>query len=205
MPKKNRGYKRGEPYRDSRLFVIACEGEKREKDYFYEIHRRSQKIRIKLLEPKEHEQWKSAPKWLLDKAVSFVEEFELGEDDFLWFVMDIDRWERQQISLIEATCREKSNWHLSLSNPCFEVWLFMHIMNIEESTSNNCKQLKGELHQITDGKGYHPKEFVDLINDAVERAKNSDSKKGYYLPNKMQTKVYQLIEQIIEFTGSDLK
>ena len=34
MPRKNRGYKKGEPFRDARLFVIACEGEKREKEYF---------------------------------------------------------------------------------------------------------------------------------------------------------------------------
>ena len=204
MPRKNRGYKRGEPFRDSQLFVIACEGVKREKEYFYEIHRRSRRIRIKVLEPQEHEEWKPAPKWLLDKAMSFVKEFELKDDDFLWFVMDIDRWEQRQITLIESTCSARNNWHLALSNPCFEVWLFMHIKDLKDSKATNCKELKRELHEITKGRGYNPKDFVNQLQHAVTRAKNTDSNKDYYLPGKNQTKVYLLIEQIMEFTGDDI-
>jgi hypothetical protein len=37
MNRKNRGYKRGEPFRDAIQFVIACEGAARERQYFEHI------------------------------------------------------------------------------------------------------------------------------------------------------------------------
>lgn len=40
---KNRGYKRGEPFRDARLFLIACEGAVREKEYFERLGHGSQR------------------------------------------------------------------------------------------------------------------------------------------------------------------
>ncbi len=205
MPKKNRGYKRGEAYRDSRLFVIACEGEKREKNYFFEIHKRSQRIRIKVLEPKPNEVLgKSAPKWLLDKAISYVDEFDLTDSDSLWFVLDVDRWGRQQIGLLTDVCKDNSNWNIAISNPCFEVWLYMHLKDIQYSKSKNCHQLKHELHKETSNKGYNAEEFVSLIKSASQRARASDTDKNHDIPKKMESKMYLLAESIITFAGNDL-
>jgi len=48
----NRAYKRKEPFRDSRLFVIVCKGAKRERIYFQGSQRHTQHIRIKVVEHK---------------------------------------------------------------------------------------------------------------------------------------------------------
>lgn len=204
MPRKNRAYKRGEPHRDSRLFVIICEGEKREREYFYEVHRRSQKVRIKVIENEDDAEWKSAPKWLLDKAVGYVEEFGLNESDFLWFVIDVDNWGFDQIHALADQCNKNHNWNISISNPCFEVWLFMHIDDIGNSKSTTCKEFKSELVEITKGEGYNVEKFVSLIMTASQRAEMGDSNKNHYMPEVNESKLYTLANQLHEFTGQDL-
>jgi len=114
MPRKNRGYKRGEPHRDATLFVIACEGAVREREYFEHLARYSSHIRVKVLENKDNN---SAPKWLLDSAARFAGEIQLINDDQLWFVMDVDRWPDAQLRAIHLACGERSNWFMAVSNP----------------------------------------------------------------------------------------
>lgn len=197
MPRVNRGYKRGEPYRDSRLFVIACEGEKREKEYFEELNSKSQRIKIKILEPSEDESGKSAPKWVLDRAVRYIDEFSLAKDDSLWFVMDVDNWEDSDLRNIQKECDKNQNWYLALSNPCFEVWLFMHMADILSTDAATCKELKSQLHTISKG-GYNPKKYIENINVAIQAAQGLDQDPDHFMPELNRSKLYQLAQELIE-------
>ncbi len=197
MPRKNRAYKRGEPYKDSTLFVIACEGAVREKEYFEFLSSYSTRVRIKVLEQEEH---KSAPKWVLDCAAHYIEESELNDGDQLWFVMDIDRWPEDQLRTINEECKKNSNWFMALSNPCFEVWLYMHLDDIQNSTSNSCQQLKQELSQKVKG-GYNKFTIVPKIREAAARAKQLDNNLSHFIPAKMRTKMHLLSEQLLQFIG----
>ena len=129
--RKKRGYKREIPRRkrDYQLFAIVCEG-KREAEYFRFLVRMSSRIAIDIIEevvPDAEMQVKhsnkSAPKWLLDRAVRYVEKEGLDDEDELWFVFDVDDWEEEQIREIADYCHQKPNWRIAISNPCFEVWL----------------------------------------------------------------------------------
>ena len=93
-------YKRGEPFRDAQLFVRACEGAKREKDYFEALVEGNQKAIVRLLTPDGDKDGQSAPKWVLDRATAYEEEFGLGAHDQLWLVMDTDRWEAEELRKI---------------------------------------------------------------------------------------------------------
>lgn len=197
MPRKNRAYKRGEPYKDSTLFVIACEGAVREKEYFEFLSSYSTRVRIKVLEQEEH---KSAPKWVLDCAAHYVEESKLNDGDQLWFVMDVDKWPEDQLRTIHEECEKNSNWFLALSNPCFETWLYMHVDDIQNSTSNNCQQLKQELSQKVKG-GYNKFIFVPKIREAAARAKRLDNAPNHFIPEMMRTKMHLLSEQLLQFIG----
>lgn len=93
MPRKNRGYKKGEAYRDARMIVIACEG-MREKEYFKTLIGKSQRLNVEILAPEGEQEGFSHPNQVKARAELFVEKYGLkGEDDSVWLVMDVDKWE----------------------------------------------------------------------------------------------------------------
>jgi len=79
----------------------------------------------------------------------------------------------------------------------------MHIKDINDSTSDNCKELKNEIHEITNRIGYSPQRFIPLMKQAANRARESDTQKDHYMPLKMTSKVYELIDKLMEFSGKD--
>ena len=192
MP-KNRSYKKGEPFRDASFIIIACEGAKREKVYFETLAKGNQRIKIKVLSPKEDNVGHSAPHWILERAISYTEEIGANKYDTLWFVLDIDKWKRKILETINSEC--KPNWFLALSNPCFEVWLIMHYLDPSEIDSISCKQLKAELNTKTNG-GYKVEIALKAVNHAITRAKSVDQS-DHYLPLLKTTKIYLLVDQII--------
>ena len=198
MQRKNRGYKRGEPFRDSTLFVIATEGAVREKEYFEELGSRSSRIRIKVLN--QQDQHRCSPKWVLDCAATYSSEIGLVNEDQLWLVMDVDRWPENQLREIDHACSNNDNWNLALSNPCFEVWLYMHIDDISTSTSTTCGELKTELGQKFKG-GYSKREFVDRIDLAHGRAERTDDQPNHFIPSRMRTKLYLLTKEVFKVLG----
>ena len=51
MPRKNRDYKKTGYFRDTKLFVIATEGQKREPQYFLALAKGHTRVRVKILKP----------------------------------------------------------------------------------------------------------------------------------------------------------
>ncbi len=118
---------------------------------------------------------KSTPKWLLDRAIKYIEKEGLIDEEELWFVMDIDRWEIEQIREIAELCKNNTNWHIAISNPCFEVWLYFHKSpTIPDEVKQSCKKAKIKLATLTKN-GYNKDEYIIKIADAIKNAKDSDS------------------------------
>lgn len=119
MPLLNKlKYDKIPPWRDATLFLIICEGEKREFQYFEFFNEIDRKLKI-ISVPSE--KGKSAPKYLevnAEKAVG--KHVDDGGEFELWFVLDLE-WPENDIQAIYTICRTKYNWFLGLSNPCFEV------------------------------------------------------------------------------------
>ena len=211
MIHKKRGYTRDiqqDLLRDYRLFAIACEGGKREPQYFKLFEFLSNRIKVDIIENKiqnqellEKFETKSAPKWVLDRAMRYIEQEGLLDEDELWFVMDIDRWSVVQIREIIAYCEDKPNWNIVLSNPCFEVWLYLHKnKNFDNSKLELCNDFKTEISTFDSG-GYNPLNFITLIKDAVSNAKRLDSNPDSSVPLIRETKVYKLVESILNFVS----
>lgn len=213
MIRKKRGYKREVPVelvRDYKLFAIVCEGSKREPEYFKILRHISKKVAVDVIEDIVSEEEalsinpnKSAPKWVLDRAVRYVEKEGLNSDDDLWFVMDIDRWTEQQLREVEAYCSQFPNWHIVLSNPCFEVWLYFHNKaDISVSKSVTCNDFKTEISTHEKG-GYNPLIFLSNLSNAINNAKNADSDINHFIPKPKESKVYQLGEAILNVIGKN--
>ena len=201
MPRQNRGYKRGAPHRDARLFVIVCEGAKREKEYFEFFQQYSQRIKIEVLPPINN---RSAPNHFLSRATDYQDAFGLITDDHLWFVSDRDRWEEKILRNIHEECEKHSNWQLAISNPCFEVWLLLHLHDLANITANSSGEFKRALNQSLPG-GYQVALFAPKIEDAIQRAKAGDPNPDYFLPDRGATKLYQLAEQMLGYMGREWK
>jgi hypothetical protein len=209
--RKKRGYKRETPVelvRDYKLFAIACEGGKREPGYFRVFQYLSNKIKVDIIEEKVRDEellhkfeTKSAPKWVLHRAISYIEQEGLIDEDQLWFVMDVDRWDLEQLRKIAEYCTEHKNWHFVLSNPCFEIWLYFHKKpEVTSGSLHSCSDFKNEISNLEKG-GYHPLKFISYLPEAIKNATKCDSDLNHYFPKGKETKVYKLGEAIIEVVG----
>lgn len=200
MPKIRR-YKKGEPHRDARLFVIACEGAKREKQYFENLASGSQRLKIKIVAPNNEDQddhvGKSSPKWIIDRLIRYIESVgvNIGKGDVVWIVLDIDKWKINWYELSSECKKEK--WKLALSNPCFEVWLYMHFSEISKSKSQSCREFKSELGTLLGGK-----KELDLlspsIEDALFRSNSIIDDHNNPVPSANTTRVHLLVQELLK-------
>lgn len=207
MGYKKRGYQRDVPaelVRDYKLFAIVCEGSKREPQYFNVFQYLSTKIKVDIIEQHVtdnelfsiHES-KSSPKWVLDRAISYISKNDLKDEDELWFVIDVDRWSHEQIRALYYYCEQYKNWNLVISNPCFEVWLYFHKKEtIENPELLTCKDFKTAISLLDKG-GYYYLNFILDIKQAIHNSKKADSDSKHFFPNANETKVYLLGEALI--------
>jgi len=197
IKKSNRKYKKDEPFRDARKFILICEGE-REAKYFNYFDKKSQKLIVKTIAPIGSNKGESAPNHLKDRAAEYVEEngWENEFEDQLWFILDIDRWERESIDELYHLTQITSSWFIGISNQCFEVWLYYHKSEIKivPENSTHMKQLLSE--QINGG--YNLDIYAPDIETATINAQNIDENKDGYYPDIGVTKLYILGKEIIK-------
>ena len=209
---KVRGYIREVPQekvRDYSLFAIATEGTEREPDYF-RLFDGIDRIKVDIIEPEtsddedaSEKRKASSPSKVLEKVKAYISKNQLSAEDgdSLWCVIDVDRWPQKQIEELHAFCAQKDNWHLVISNPCIEIWLLYHkradLTDLGIQTANDAKQA---LDKIEKG-GYYYIKYLPLMLDAIENARNADSNPDGYMPELLQTKVYQLGRALYERRG----
>ncbi|MDM1398891.1 RloB domain-containing protein [Myroides odoratimimus] len=159
--RKKRGYSRDvspERLRDYRLFAIGCEGGKREPEYFEVFEHLSSRVKVDIIGKKDtvdgeelQPETKSSPEWVLERVKNYMAEHNLDEEDQIWFVLDIDRWSANSLKTIEQICRDIPNLHVVFSNPCFEVWLYLHqkqnFQGIEDVSCSDLKEKVGAIYR----------------------------------------------------------
>lgn len=176
LSSRGRLYTREEPSKDAKLFIIYCEGKKRETQYFNYFLELSSKMRLEIQSPSQHDD--NSPHGLYKKAVSQIIKSKENinplyeEDDEVWFVIDTDDW-GAQIDTLRSNCIPKINWYVAQSNPCFEVWLFYHKFNEFEIFENieTATGWKQYLNKKVAG-GFDSKKHAILIQTAIENAKS---------------------------------
>lgn len=198
MPRRNREYKRSGQHKDDGLFIITCEGAKREYDYFRALAKKYARIRIKILGPVGSDQ-ASSPAVTLDRAKQYVRsEYSLRKGDSVWVVCDTDRWLRKTLHHIARYCRDHEAWNVAISNPCFEVWLHHHHRPLAVVPVLGCQQLKRAVNDLVPG-GHDSERYIHHILNATASSKMADVDHDGDIPKKMQTKVWRLGEALIPF------
>lgn len=201
MPKPTKfTYEKKEPFRDAFYFIIVCEGQNREPDYFRFFDGISSRVKIVSVES----DGGSAPKKLIERAIAKEEELDArAERDRLWFVIDTDRW-RAQLHEIRRECATQKHWSVAQSNPCFEVWLYFHVREKLPDVKNmtQCKTWKSYLHTIIKG-GFNPDIHPIAIETAIVSARASYAAIGYE-PQPGSTELWILGDELIPLIKKDL-
>lgn len=183
---------RPKPFRDARLIVIGTEGRKTEKQYFSLFGNKKCQVRVI---PSEDN--RSAPKHVIERLRQFRKEFQLDKNDELWLMIDVDRWKETQLGMV-ASQAKSGKFKLAVSNPCFEVWLYLHYADLSPQLITP-KELKKKLKKLIGGYSSNkldPNKFANRIDQAIDRAKDLDNNPDERWPSRTGTHVYKVVEKV---------
>jgi hypothetical protein len=201
-----------------KMFVLSYEGNVSEKKYFEDFRRSglfNNNGLIEIISLKRPSNRGSDPinvKKLLQEA---KKEYRFKNTDEFWLIIDRDDWEiihNHNFDKLVDDCKKEKNFFLAMSNPCFEIWLILHLKNINEydadekqrilkneKISNSKNYIDKVLSEIQ-GRGYNkrpdPRVFLPFTRTAIHRAKELDNKNEDY-PKQLGTHIYKLIEKLI--------
>lgn len=202
-----------------KLFILSYEGTISEKKYFNDFRDSvffNDSGLIEIVPLKKEKNSGTDPlsvKSLLKKAKS---NYRFKKTDEFWLIIDRDHWEtihKINFDILVADCNKEDNFFLAMSNPCFEIWLIMHLKDINEynevevslllenasvsSKKNHIDVVLGDLQ----GRGYNkrpnPNTFLPLTKTAIERAKNLNNTNEPY-PKTLGSHIYKLIEKLLK-------
>lgn len=192
---KRRSFKRSLGERRYRkIFLIAAEGYRTERDYFGQFNSSDAVVQVKCLK-RDHN---SSPQHVLKEIKAYLREEKLGIGDEAWLVVDRDKWPEERLAELNAWSKKSEQYGFALSNPKFEYWLLLHFEeghNIQ--SSQDCsKRLAKFLPDYK--KGLNGQAFTqEQINKAIARAKTRDKISACEdWPRSTGTSVYRLVERI---------
>jgi hypothetical protein len=207
MLSRSRLYTRKEPGKDARLFIIFCEGERTEPNYFKYFNGIASQIRIELIGHADGQNsplglYGTAEKLLLPSKENPTPKYDLQDDDEIWFIIDTDSW-GNVIGELKTRTGQHKNWFVAQSNPCFEVWQYYHIENSKPTFAeiNVSKAWKKYLSDTIGGfnAGKHP----IFLQTAIQNARQNHSEQAG-TPAIACTQVFQLGEKILPLVKAEL-
>jgi hypothetical protein len=202
--------------RDSSIVVIACEDTHAVKQYFAKF--RTRRVQFKVLPT---EEGYSSPKAVVERLNRYRMEEQIGDEDELWICIDADHWIRgsHQRELAEVLRQCRSNGYcVAISNPCFEVWLLLHFVTIDDELLNTilgnaqnstvsesdrqsirCDGFEEHLRIVSGGYnktnvGRLPITTLEVIQ-AMQRARELDNGTGD-IPGAPGTRAYKLLDTL---------
>ena len=171
-------------------------------------------MHVHILERSEDEQNNSSPEYVLKQLNGYKSLYDLEADDELWLVVDKDQWKDKMLSRVATECALEVSMHMALSNPCFELWLLLHMedaaslppeeakqwMENRRKSKNGDPYLKVRLRQKMGS--YHESSYDALaliahVEDAIERARALDKNPNDRWPQTLGTRVYLLAESVM--------
>lgn len=202
-----------------KLYVLSYEGEKTEVNYFNNLRESKLfndsgiiEIIPLIREPKTGTDPISVKK-LLKKA---KDNYPFKKTDEFWLIVDRDHWEtihKINFDQLVIDCNKENNFFLAMSNPCFEIWLILHLKDITHYTTeerlkilqnksvsnkkNHIDVVLGDLQGTGYSKNPNPDIFLPLTKTAIARSKALDILNDNY-PKDLGSHLYKLIEKLIK-------
>jgi hypothetical protein len=214
MPRIRRPFERPiGKLRDARLIVIATEDTDATTSYFAAMaspkYYQNSKVHVEVLA---RETKASAPEYILAQLNQWLTEYQIGEDDELWLVIDVDRWGDKKLNQIAKECFQKKI-DLAVSNPAIELWFLLHLTDVMQYDEN----MRHELQRNTkvspkrtrlektiidlvgryDKGNLHVDDYLPHVESAIAWAEKLDTNPNDRWPQQLGTRVYLLARSII--------
>jgi hypothetical protein len=187
-------------YRDDRLFIIATE-DTHAPDQYFSIFINT-RIHVKVLTTKNG---LSSPEHVFHRLDNFRNEYEMMEEDELWLMLDTDHWvEPNHIANFISVCTQaiQKGYQLAHSNPCFEIWLLLHVADLNENDQfTKCYEVERRLREIL--RSYNKRNItnsqfpIESIVLAVERAERLDRSPDDRWPQNIGSHVYKVVKKLL--------
>lgn len=196
--------------------MIACEDTHAVKQYFAKF--RTRRVQFKVLPT---EEGYSSPKAVVERLNRYRVEEQIGDEDELWICIDADHWIRgshqRELAEVLRQCRSKG-YGVAISNPCFEVWLLLHFVTIDDKLLNTilgnaqnstvsesdrqlirCDGFEEHLRMVSGGYnktnvGRLPITTLEVIQ-SMQRARELDNGTGD-MPVAPGTRAYKLLDTL---------
>ena len=201
-----------------KMFVLSYEGKISEKKYF-EDFRNSELFNdsglIEIISLKRPTNRGSDPISVKKLLLEAKKEYRFKDTDEFWLIIDRDDWEEihnHNFDELVEDCKKENNFFLAMSNPCFEIWLILHLKDINEfdeaekikimsnekisNSKNYIDKVLSEIQGRSYNKRPNPRIFSPLTKTAIDRAKGLDNENQDY-PKQLGTHIYKLIEKLI--------
>ena len=199
MPRKPRPLERdSDVVRDANLIVIASEDTHAVQTYFQRF--RPRRVQFKVLPT---DDCRSAPTFIAERLDQFRREYNLDDDDQLWYCGDIDHWARgnhiSNLRMVLQHCRQ-AKYHVALSNPCFELWLLLHFIDLPVGMTlcaDVCQQLSGVGGGYSKEHGCGTELNSNMVWEAVRRANALDVGTDE-IPDRVTTRVYRILDLLLK-------
>ena len=218
MPReRNEIFRESNSRQKEKIIVLAFEGNIAEEEYFEELKIiddfNEDLIYLHLLKRPRNDT-NSAPNHVFNKLKREAkEEYNFDKKDELWMIIDTDRW--KNIPSIISLCKAQGNMFVAVSNPCFEVWLLLHVYQEIASITEEDKINLLENRRISTTKRYidkflgdslkdgynkrnpRVKRFIENVRQAIVEAKSIHINEEDF-PSKLGTDVFKVVEKLLK-------
>lgn len=198
MSKKPRkGLTRKTSYREYRkVFWISAEG-KTERDYFSMNAFRGRDYSIRF--PENIHPNRRNPAAVLKRFEKAMKKEVLRKGDEAWIVVDVDNYDKAELSSLYIWERKDARNHVAISNPKFELFLLMHFGNANGCTTPELVDVKMKKTMPEYDKRLSQSHFaLSDIRRACEVARKRRASEDEGVPSPGATDVYKLVERLVE-------
>jgi hypothetical protein len=158
--------------RTKKTLLVFCEGEKTEPIYLNALKLEPPVREAAAVEIRVDPEFGAVPLTLVRRAAEARSRAltENDEIDEFWCVFDVE-WPKNHPNLREAIALAKANEiSLAISNPCFEIWLILHLREHGAWLDNDqAERLRHKLDKSTD-KSLDPAKYMPHVGKAASRA-----------------------------------
>ncbi len=162
-----------------KTLLVFCEGERTEPEYLNALKMEAAVREVASVEIRVARAGSGAvPLTLVRRAVEASQRASIESDeiDEFWCVFDVE-WPVKHPHLAEAVSLAGDHGiFLAISNPCFEVWLILHLKEHSAWLDNEqAMRLRRRLDQSA-GKGLDPAKYMPHVDKASRRAEKLEDR-----------------------------
>lgn len=204
----NRKFVREPPSRIAKSIYIFCEGARREYQYFMYFKEMDSRINVEVYKIENGDD--NSPLGLLNIAKDSIivsdsnpnPKYSIEDNDEVWIVLDTDKDKdesrKPQIKKVYEECLKYKDWTVVQSNPCFEVWLYNHVLNDKPNFKDDefCTGWKDLVNSSING-GFDSRKHPIFIQDATKNTEANYSEEEENKPDKGCTQVFRLSKSIL--------